>query len=152
MDNNLIKKKISEKNKAKKKYLEKLELLKQSYGVEFKIDSFKNDDINKIRFYNMNYQKSIKNVSMVYDNKYGKFNYLSYDYSVERDSKTLSNHKIIEDLNREKKLKLLVDEILKFNIEYKQELMEIDNKYSNSNLIFEEKGKELEFDRKEKKE
>lgn len=152
MDNDLIKKKISEKNKAKKKYLEKLELLKQSYGVEFKIDSFKNDDINKIRFYNMNYQKSIKNVSMVYDNKYGKFNYLSYDYSVERDSKTLSNHKIIEDLNREKKLKLLVDEILKFNIEYKQELMEIDNKYSNSNLIFEEKGKELEFDRKEKKE
>ena len=152
MDNNLIKKKISEKNKAKKKYLEKLELLKQSYGVEFKIDSFKNDDINKIRFYNMNYQKSIKNVSMVYDNKYGKFNYLSYDYSVERDSKTLSNHKIIEDLNREKKLKLLVDEILKFNIEYKQELMEIDNKYSNSNLIFEEKGKEFEFDRKEKKE
>lgn len=152
MDNDLIKKKISEKNKAKKKYLEKLELLKQSYGIEFKIDSFKNDDINKIRFYNMNYQKSIKNVSMVYDNKYGKFNYLSYDYSVERDSKTLSNHKIIEDLNREKKLKLLVDEILKFNIEYKQELMEIDNKYSNSNLIFEEKGKELEFDRKEKKE
>lgn len=152
MDNDLIKKKISEKNKAKKKYLEKLELLKQSYGVEFKIDSFKNDDINKIRFYNMNYQKSIKNVSMVYDNKYGKFNYLSYDYSVERDSKTLSNHKIIEDLNREKKLKLLVDEILKVNIEYKQELMEIDNKYSNSNLIFEEKGKELEFDRKEKKE
>ena len=152
MDNDLIKKKISEKNKAKKKYLEKLELLKQSYGIEFKIDSFKNDDINKIRFYNMNYQKSIKNVSMVYDNKYGKFNYLSYDYSVERDSKTLSNHKIIEDLNREKKLKLLVDEILKFNIEYKQELMEIDNKYSNSNLLFEEKGKELEFDRKEKKE
>lgn len=152
MDNDLIKKKISEKNKAKKKYLEKLELLKQSYGVEFKIDSFKNDDINKIRFYNMNYQKSIKNVSMVYDNKYGKFNYLSYDYSVERDSKTLSNYKIIEDLNREKKLKLLVDEILKVNIEYKQELMEIDNKYSNSNLIFEEKGKELEFDRKEKKE
>ncbi len=152
MDNDLIKKKISEKNKAKKKYLEKLELLKQSYGVEFKIDSFKNNDINKIRFYNMNYQKSIKNVSLVYDNKYGKFNYLSYDYGVEKDSKTLSNHKIIEDLNREKKLKLLVDEILKLNIEYKQELMEIDNKYSNSNLIFEEKGKELEIDRKEKKE
>ncbi len=152
MDNDSIKKKISEKNKAKKKYLEKLELLKQSYGVEFKVDSFKNNDINKIRFYNMNYQKSIKNVSIVYDNKYGKFNYLSYDYSVERDSKTLSNHKITEDLNREKKLKLLVDEILKLNIEYKQELLEIDNKYNNSNLIIEEKGKELEFDKKEKKE
>ncbi len=152
MDNDFIKKKISEKNKVKKKYLEKLELLKQSYGVEFRIDSFKNNDINKIRFYNMNYQKSIKNVSMIYDNKYGKFNYLSYDYSIEKDSKTISNHKIIEDLNREKKLKLLVDEILKLNIEYKQELLEIDNKYNNSNLIFEEKGKELEFDRKEKKE
>ncbi len=137
MDNNFIKKKISEKNKVKRKYLEQLELLKQSYGVEFKIDSFKNNDINKIRFYNMNYQKSIKNVSIVYDNKYGKFNYLSYDYSVERDSKTLSNHKIIEDLNREKKLKLLVDEILKLNIEYKQELLEIDNKYNNSKLIIE---------------
>lgn len=152
MDNDLIKKKLSEKNKAKRKYLEKLELLKQSYGVEFKVDSFKNNDINKIRFYNMNYQKSIKNVSMVYDNKYGKFNYLSYDYSDEKDAKKFSNHKIIEDLNREKKLKLLVDEILKLNNEYKQELIEIDSRYSNSNEIFEENVKELEINRKEKKE
>lgn len=152
MNNDFIKKKISEKNKAKKKYLEKLELLKQSYGVEFKIDNFKNNDINKIRFYNMSYQKSIKNISMVYDNKYGKFNYLSYDYSDERNLKSLSNHKIIEDLNREKKLKLLVDEIIKLNTEYKQEVIEIDNKYNGSNLIFEARVKELKLDRKEKKE
>ncbi len=148
MDNDLIKKKINEKNKAKRKYLEKLELLKQSYGVEFKIDSSKNNDINKIRFYNINYQKSIKNLSIVYDYKYGKFNYLSYDCNTDKNYR---NHTIIEDLNREKKLKLLVDEVLKLNNKYKQELIEIDTKYSNSSEIIEENVKELEINRKVKK-
>jgi len=50
----------------------------------------------------MNYQKSIKNLSIVYDYKYGKFNYLSYDCNTDKNYR---NHTIIEDLNREKKLK-----------------------------------------------
>lgn len=151
MDNEFIKKKIVEKNKVKRKYLERLELLKQSYGVEFSTDSFKNNDINKIKFYNMNYQNSIKNVCIIYDNKYGKFNYLSYDFSSEKDINGLSNYKIIDNLTREKKLKLLVEEILKTNNEYKQELTKIDNKYCGYNEIFEESAKELEINKKIKK-
>jgi len=151
MDKELTKKKISEKNKAKKKYLEKLELLKQSYGIEFKVDNFKNNDVNKIKFYNMNYRKSIKNVSIIYDNKIGKFNYLSYEYDLERDIKGLTDYKVIEELNEEKKLKLIVDEIIRINNEYKIELIEIDSKYSNYNEMIEENYRELEMTKKTKK-
>jgi len=151
MDKELTKKKISEKNKAKKNYLEKLELLKQSYGIEFKVDNFKNNDVNKIKFYNMNYRKSIKNVSIIYDNKIGKFNYLSYEYDLERDIKGLTDYKVIEELNEEKKLKLIVDEIIRINNEYKIELIEIDSKYSNYNEMIEENYRELEMTKKTKK-
>lgn len=151
MDKELTKKKVSEKNKAKKKYLEKLELLKQSYGIEFKVDNFKNNDVNKIKFYNMNYRKSIKNVSIIYDNKVCKFNYLSYDYDLERDIKGLNDYKVIEELNEEKKLKLIVDEIIRINNEYKIELIEIDSKYSNYNEMIEENYRELEMTKKTKK-
>lgn len=151
MDKELTKKKISEKNKAKKKYLEKLELLKQSYGIEFKVENFKNNDVNKIKFYNINYRKSIKNVSIIYDNKIGKFNYLSYDYDLERDIKGLTDSKVIEDLNEEKKLKLIVNEVIRINNEYQIELTEIDAKYNNYNEMIEENDKELEMTKKSKK-
>lgn len=151
MDKELTKKKISEKNKAKKKYLEKLELLKQSYGIEFKVENFKNNDVNKIKFYNINYRKSIKNVSIIYDNKIGKFNYLSYDYDLERDIKGLTDYKLIEDLNEEKKLKLIVNEVIRINNEYQIELTEIDAKYNNYNEMIEENDKELEMTKKSKK-
>lgn len=152
MDKELTKKKISEKNKAKKNYLEKLELLKQSYGVEFKIENFKNNDINKIKFYNMNYQKSIKNVSIIYDNKIGKYNYLSYDYDMEKYVKTTPNFKVIEDINKDKKLDLVVNEILRINKEYQLEIQDIDRRYNENNELIEDNSKELEIEKKDKKE
>ena len=151
MDKELSKKKISEKNKVKNQYLEKLELLKQSYGVEFNVTNFKDNNINKIKFYNMKYKKNLKNVSIIYDNKLGTFNYLSYDYSNEKDIKTISNHKVIDDLNQEKKLKLLVDEILKLNSEYQIKLEEIDRKYNENIEVLEDNSKELEIEKKDKK-
>jgi len=71
-------------------------------------------------------------------NKIGKFNYLSYEYDLERDIKGLTDYKVIEELNEEKKLKLIVDEIIRINNEYKIELIEIDSKYSNYNEMIEE--------------
>ena len=44
-----------------------------------------------------------------------------------------------------------MDEVLKLNNKYKQELIEIDTKYSNSSEIIEENVKELEINRKVKK-
>ena len=146
MDNELVKKKISEKNKAKKKYLEKIELLKQAYGVEFKVDNFKNNNLDKIKFYNLNYKKSVKNISLIYDVKINNFNYISYDYELEKDVKDLTNYKLIEELNNSNKLKLLIDEIIKYNNEYKLELEEIDKKYNT--YSDEPKVKEIEIQEK----
>lgn len=150
MDSELVKKKISEKNKAKKKYLEKIELLKQAYGVEFKVDNFKNNNLDKIKFYNLNYKKSIKNISLIYDAKINNFNYISYDYELEKDVKDLTNYKLIEELNNSNKLKLLIDEIIKYNNEYKLELEEIDKKYNT--YSDEPKVKEIEIQEKRKRE
>lgn len=151
MDKELSKKKISEKNKAKKQYLEKIELLKQSYGVEFNITNFKDNNIDKIKFYNMKYKKDLKNVTIIYDNKLRLFNYLSYDYSNEKDIKTIPCYMILKEINKEKKIKLVVDEILKYNSEYQMKLEEIDRKYSINNELYIEDSRELEMDRKDKK-
>lgn len=150
MDSELVKKKISEKNKAKKKYLEKIELLKQAYGVEFKVDNFKDNNLDKIKFYNLNYKKSVKNISLIYDAKINNFNYISYDYELEKDVKDLTNYKLIEELNNSNKLKLLINEIIKYNNEYKLELEEIDKKYNT--YSDEPKVKEIEIQEKRKKE
>lgn len=42
--------------------------------------------------------------------------------------------KIINGLNREKKLKLVVAEVRRLNEEYQKELTEIDEKYSNNSI------------------
>ena len=74
-----LKKKIVEKDKAKLKYKQSLELIKQHYGVEFDVYYFKNENIDKIKFSNLEFKTSAKNITMVYDNKIGKFNYIFYD-------------------------------------------------------------------------
>ena len=137
-----IKKKISKKDQIRKNYLEELELLKQYYGVEFDIDSLENEAINKIKFYKFDYKKSIKNVVLIYDNKTSNFNYISYEYDSEKDIKNLTNHKIIEDLNSQKKLEIIVNEINKINAEYRLKLQNLDNKINEKDeLIL--KSKEL---------
>ena len=86
-DKELIKKKIIEKDKAKLKYKQKLELLKQHYGVDFDITYFENNNIDKVKFYNLEFKSSAKNISLIYDNKIGKFNYIFYDYDNEQSLK-----------------------------------------------------------------
>ena len=95
-------KKIVEKDKAKLKYKQSLELIKQHYDVEFDVYYFKNESIDKIKFSNLEFKTSAKNITMVYDNKIGKFNYIFYDYDNETSMKNLTDKKIIDGLNREK--------------------------------------------------
>ena len=141
-----LKKKIVEKDKAKLKYKQSLELIKQHYGVEFDVYYFKNENIDKIKFSNLEFKISAKNITMVYDNKIGKFNYIFYDYDNETSMKNLTDKKIIDGLNREKKLKLVVAEVKRLNEEYRKELTEIDEKYKNDDK---EIVNELEYRKRE---
>lgn len=150
MSDDLIKKKIAEKNKAKKNYLEKLELLKQSYGVEFKIDNLKNNEVSKIKFYNIDYKKNIRDVTIIYDNKYSVFNTLIYTCDEKDYSNRLNNREIIKEITKAKKLKLLVDEIMRLNNEYRQELEKVDYKYSEINMILDDNTKELKISKNSK--
>lgn len=145
-DDENIKKKIIEKDKAKLKYKQKLELIKQHYGVEFDVYCFKDENIDKIKFSNLEFKTTAKNISMVYDNKIGKFNYIFYDYDSEQALRNYDEKKIIDGLNREKKLKLVVAEVKRLNEEYQKELKEIDEKFSEK---IEENDKELEYRKKD---
>lgn len=142
----IIKKKIAEKDRAKLKYKQKFELVKQHYGVEFDVYYSKEDNIDKIKFSNLEFKNSAKNISIVYDNKMGKFNYIFYDYDSEQSIRNYDEKKIMNGLNREKKLKLVVAEIKRLNEEYKKELLEIDEKYKENNQEFDN---ELEYRKKE---
>ena len=142
----IIKEKIVEKDKAKLKYKQKLELIKQHYGVEFDVYYFDNENIDKIKFSNLEFKTSAKNVSLVYDNKIGKFNYIFYDYDSEQAIRNYDEKKIINGLNREKKLKLVIAEVKRLNEEYKKELLEIEEKYKEN---IGEIGDELEYRKKE---
>lgn len=138
----LIKKKIADKDKAKLKYKQKLELIKQHYGVEFDIYYFDNSNIEKIKFSNLDFKNTAKNISLIYDNKIGKFNYVFYDYDSEQSIRNYDEKKIINGLNREKKLKLVIAEVKRLNEEYQKELLEIDEST-------EEIGNELEYRKNE---
>ena len=142
----IIKKKIAEKDREILKYKQKLELVKQHYGVEFDIYYSKEDNIDKIKFSNLEFKNSAKNISIVYDNKIGKFNYIFYDYDSEQAIRNYDEKKIMNGLNREKKLKLVVAEIKRLNEEYKKELLEFDEKYKENNQEFDN---ELEYRKKE---
>ena len=142
MNEEIIKKKIIEKDKAKLKYKQKLELVKQHYGVEFDIYYFDNSKLEKIKFSNLDFKNTAKNISLIYDNKIGKFNYVFYDYDSEQSIRNYDEKKIINGLNREKKLKLVIAEIKRLNEEYQKELFEIDEST-------EKIGNELEYRKNE---
>ena len=142
-----LKKKIIEKDKAKLKYKQKLELIKQHYGVEFDVYYFKNENIDKIKFSNLEFKTSAKNITMVYDNTIENFNYIFYDYDNEQSIKNYDEKKIISALNREKKLKLVVAEVKRLHEEYQKELLEIDEKFNEKS---EEIVTELEYRKKTK--
>lgn len=127
----LIKEKIKEQDKAKLKYKQKMELIKQHYGIEFDVEHFKDENIETIKFVNLEYKNVLRNIVVIYDNKLQKFNYISYDYDNESTLKNLNNKKILTGVSKENKLKLVVAEMRRINEEYQNELKVINDKYSN---------------------
>lgn len=150
MNNNdeALKRKIRDKDNETKKYKEKLELIKQHYGIQFDIDYFENKDINKIKFYDLEYKNSIKNISVIYDAKLGRFNFFQYEYDNESVTKNMDDKKILNSLNKEKKLKLIIAEIDRLNNEYQFNLKKIEEKYQEKSTEQTNENNNLELRKK----
>lgn len=145
----LIKEKIKEQDKAKLKYKQKIELVKQHYSIEFDVEHFKDENIETIKFVNLEYKNVLRNIVVIYDNSLQKFNYVSYDYDNESTLKNLNNKKILTGVSKENKLKLVVGEMRRLNEEYQNELKIINDKYSsmlNNNI---ESENELQLKKKD---
>lgn len=144
MDIEKTKEKISEKDKLKNEYNLKLDSIKQHYGVEFIIYYFNDNNINKIRFYNLEYKETLKNINMVYDNKNRNINFIFYDYEKESDVKQLNEKNVINSISKNKQLKIVIEEIKRLNNEYRIGLEQIENKYKRID------SKELQLDNNKK--
>lgn len=129
---------------------EKISIKLTFLRISLKIDYFQNQSINKIKFLDLDYNSNIKNIVLLYDNKIGKFNYLSYDYDGS-SLKKINDRKLINDLQKDKKLKLIVQEIDKANKEYLLRLKQISEKYKINSKVDGEIPKELEIKRKPSK-
>lgn len=135
--NNKSQKNTISPEEIEKKYKSKLELIKQKYGIEFNIEHFDDKTINKIKFVNLSYKKVSKNISLIYDNKVKRINYIFYDRDISSE-KNINDRRLIIELNKEKKLKLAINEILKSNKEF---IIDLEN--SNENKVNNSKGLEL---------
>lgn len=116
-----------EKEKITLKYKQKLNNIKQHYGVEFEVETFTNYDVKNIIFVNLKYKNLFTNVSVIYNGKTGKFDYIDYDFLETRSVKNLNHKRLISNLEKEYKLNLIVAEIYRLNENYVKELSEINN-------------------------
>lgn len=128
-----IKKKIKEQDKAKLEFKRKLSNIMQDYGIDFDVDLLENNNIDKIKFYNLKYKNIARDVSIVFDNENSYYG--AYIYTINKN-KTMTN----EDYNTKKnyfnknyKLDLVITEIRQTNNLYKEELKKIDTKYEELN-------------------
>lgn len=127
----LINKKISEKDEAKIEYEKKLGDIKTKRGVHFSVNYLKDNEINSITFSNLKYKNKAKNISLYYNGEYESFNAISYELNQNTTLQDTKDITLIEKLNEEYKLKIVVNEIEDANTQYKNKLLEIDKKYSN---------------------
>ena len=125
----LIKKKIADKDKAKLKYKQKLNSIKRHYGIEFDVEHLKNNEVENIRFINLKYKTGFNNVCVNYSPSNKKVSYVDYEFADTRIVKNTKHKKLVSDLEKDYKLNLVVGEIERANNEYIRELNEIDNYY-----------------------
>ena len=126
-DENFMNVVYEEKEKITLKYKQKLNNIKQHYGVEFEVETFTNYDVKNIIFVNLKYKNLFTNVSVIYNGKTGKFDYIDYDFLETRSVKNLNHKRLISNLEKEYKLNLIVAEIYRLNENYVKELSEINN-------------------------
>ena len=129
MNQENLKNKLEEKDKKKEKYNQELNDIKNHYQVEFDVYYSKNNNVERIKFLNLTYKKKIENITLIYDNRIVKFNFLSYKIEQNFTTKNLIDKTIISTINKEKRLNLVIAEVLRLSKEYKQELEKIDRKY-----------------------
>lgn len=129
MNQENLKNKLSEKDEKKRIFNEELEKIKEHYKVNFKIEFFKNNDIDKVIFLDLSYKKKAEEITLIYNNRIGKFNFISYKMDQNYTNKSLIDKVIISTLNKEKRLNLVIAELLRLVKEYKLELEKIDKKY-----------------------
>lgn len=125
----IIKKKIADKDKIKLKYKQRLNLIKQHYGVEFDVEHLNNNEVENIRFINLKYKNGFNNVCVNYNPSNKKVSYVDYEFADTRIVKNTKHKKLVSDLEKDYKLNLVVGEIERANNEYIRELNEIDNYY-----------------------
>lgn len=125
----IIKKKIADKDKIKLKYKQRLNLIKQHYGVEFDVEHLNNNEVENIRFINLKYKTGFNNVCVNYNTSNKKVSYVDYEFADTRIVKNTKHKKLVSDLEKDYKLNLVVGEIERANNEYIRELNEIDNYY-----------------------
>lgn len=128
----MIKLIIAEKDKIKLRYKQKLNDIKQHYGIEFDIEHLTNDDIKSITFYNLKYKNTLENLSITYNNSTKKIDYIRYEFSDSKSVKSLDHKKIVFQLDKEYKLRLLIAEINRVNEAYKKEIECIEDEYKKS--------------------
>lgn len=148
----LIKKKIADKDKAKLKYKQKLNSIKQHYGIEFDVEHLKNNEVENIRFINLKYKTGFNNVCVNYNPSNKKVSYVDYEFADTRIVKNTKHKKLAATLEKDYKLNLIVGEIERANNDYVRELEEIDNYYVELEKSDSEKIKELDITKKDKNE
>ena len=134
----LIKKKIADKDKANLRYKEKLNSIKQHYGVEFYVEHLNNNDI--------------ENICVSYNPSNKKICCIEYDFLDTRIVKNLKHKRFISELENKYKLNLLVGEIERANNDYIKELEEIDNYYNELSNASKISINELELNKNNKNE
>lgn len=119
-------------NNLEKEYKKKFDMLGEHYGINFEIDYEKDNKILDIKFLNLSYN-SLKNVLIIYDNKYELFNYIQFEYEDDDVIKYISSKRNIREIVNANKLNYLVAEIKKLNKNFINErnMIKTDNSDKN---------------------
>lgn len=127
---------ITEKNKIKSNYNQKLEDIKKHYDIKFNVEYLKDEKIKRVEFQNLKYKNGYDNLSVIYNESTRNIDYIYYDYTDSRIVKNLNHRKLVTNLERN--LKLVIAEIERANTIYLNEIEEIDFAYQNTKQDIEE--------------
>lgn len=137
-----LREKIKEQDKLKLEFKQKLNSIKQKYGIEFDIYLLNTNDIDKIKFYNLKYKNKARDVSLIYYNEHNYYG--AYIYTVNKKSSRIEENYITKKnyFNKEYKLELVINEIKQANEIYKIKLNGLEEFYkeSSNNLQLEKKS------------
>ncbi len=121
-----LKEKIKKQDDLKLEFKRKLENIKQKYGIDFDIELLDNNNIDKIKFYNLKYKNKARDVSLIYYNEhnyYGAFIYKVNNNSSMKDESYLTKKNYF---NKQYKLELVINEIKQANEIYKTKMLELE--------------------------